>query len=161
MLYVVVLVVGCTTDEAPKTSLFEDDHHIAAHWPSDLADLSAKLSVRIASVKTGSPIDDEDHHHEHGHEHDDHDDDREPVPMRDQIEDLVDWVGEIAADTNLSEADWIPLYEKSESVSANLKSNSGELTDDDLRELESLCQLIDDSIPKIPEHLASVKATSP
>lgn len=81
--------------------------------------------------------------------------------LRSEIEDLVGWVGEVAADTNLSESDWIPLFDKSESVSANLKTVSGTLTDDDLTQVESLCRLIDESIPKIPEQLASVTGNQP
>lgn len=138
-LLLLLLICGCgTQDEAPKTSLFEDDHVVAAHWPTDLSDLTSKLRDRVAQMKSSS-------------------DD----VLRSEIEDLVGWVGEVAADTNLSESDWIPLFDKSESVSANLKTVSGTLTDDDLTQVESLCRLIDESIPKIPEQLASVTGNQP
>ncbi|WP_231616059.1 hypothetical protein [Novipirellula artificiosorum] len=112
----------------------------------------------MKSAKSGAQFheDKDTHQDEHEDEHR-HGDEHAPVPLRDQIEDLVDWVAEIAADTNLSEADWIPLHEKSESVSANLKANRGDLTEEQLRELESLCQLIDDTIPKIPEQLPDLR----
>jgi len=157
-LMLLLLLVGCgTSTDAPKTSLFEHDHHVAAHWPNDLADLSAKLNARIASVRTGSPVDEDDHHHDHDHDHEhEHEHEHDPVPLRDQIEDLVDWVAEIAADTNLSEADWIPLYEKSVAVSAKLKANSSNLSNEDLHQLESLCELIDETVEKIPEQLPNL-----
>lgn len=146
------LLVGCGSDEDPKASHFEHDHLVAAHWPNDLADLSAKLRARVASFETGARVyEDDDHEDEH-----DHDDDHETVSLREQIEDLVDWVGEVAADTNLSEADWIPLYEMSEAISASLKSNSGDLSKDNVRELESLCELIDQASQAIPDQLPSL-----
>ncbi|MEM6365557.1 MAG: hypothetical protein AAF745_14105 [Planctomycetota bacterium] len=124
-------VTGCGSDETPKTSLFEHDHNVAPHWPSSLADLAKKLRHRA--------IDHDDIRHVHG---------------RNEIEDLVEWVGEIAADTNMSEADWIPLYEKSEAVSAMLRSTKGELSEKLVNEIELLCQLIDETIPKIPKYRA-------
>ena len=44
-----------------------------------------------------------------------------------EIVDLVSWVPEVAADTNLSEADWLPLYHASESLMANLRAAKDEL----------------------------------
>ncbi len=138
MLYALVLLVGCSTNEAPKTSLFEDDHVVAAHWPSDLADLSAKLRERAAKM-----------------------DSLPDASLRSEIEDLVGWVGEVAADTNLAEADWVPLYERSEAVAANLGSARGVLTGVELKQIESLCRLVDETIPRIPEQLASVTGMRP
>jgi hypothetical protein len=135
-LSLLLLLAGCSTDDAPKTSNFEHDHVVSAHWPEDLADLSSKLRSRISA---NNDFSDE--------------------PLRHEIEDLVDWVGEVAADTNLSEADWIPLYESSQAVSANLKATKEPFSNDDLKQIESLCQLIDASIAKKPDQLASLKAT--
>ncbi|MFG0265646.1 MAG: hypothetical protein ACF8AM_10935 [Rhodopirellula sp. JB055] len=135
-LSLLVLLAGCSTDDAPKTSNFEDDHVVSAHWPEDLADLSSKLRTRISA---NNDFSDEE--------------------LRQEIKDLVEWVGEVAADTNLSEADWIPLYESSQAVSANLKATNEPFSNDDLEQIESLCQRIDASIAKIPDQLASLKAT--
>jgi len=135
-LSLLLLLAGCSTDDAPKTSNFEHDHVVSSHWPEDLADLSSKLRSRISA---NNDFSDEQ--------------------LRHEIEDLVEWVGEVAADTNLSEADWIPLHESSQAVSANLKATNEPFSNDDLQQIESLCQLIDESISKIPDQLASLKAT--
>ncbi|MEM9587212.1 MAG: hypothetical protein AAGA03_08015 [Planctomycetota bacterium] len=124
-----VLALGCSND-APKSSLFEEDHVVAEHWPTDLADLAVKLRERAGRVATSS-------------------DDS----VSKEIRDLVGWVGEVAADTNLSEDDWVPLYEKGESVAAMLSGPADGWNEEDLDAVESLCRLIDESIPKIPDQL--------
>ncbi len=132
-----IACAGCSTEEVPKASLFEDDHAVAAHWPDDLGDLSDKLRKRTARYNRSSE-----------------------ESLRREIQDLVGWVGEVAADTNLSEADWIPLYQKSETVSANLRDDDGQLSEDTQNQIESLCRLIDDTISRTSDPLASVKSTA-
>lgn len=137
-LLLIAMSVGCGTAEAPKTSHFEHDHIVSSHWPEDLADLSSKLRSRVA--KNNASPDEQ---------------------LRHEIEDLVGWVGEVAADTNLSETDWIPLHESSQAVLASLEATDDPLSNENLREIESLCQLIDMSITNIPEQLASIRVTAP
>ena len=72
---------------------------------------------------------------------------------RSEIDDLVSWTAEIAADTNLSEQDWIPLYNASESMMANLRRDPSNLSDSNRKQLESLCELIEVSATKIPDQL--------
>lgn len=124
---VMFAVTGCESNEAAKASLFEDDHFVADHWPSGLSDLSDKLRKRVAVVST-SP----------------------EASTQTEIEDLIGWVGEVAADTNLSEKDWQPLYERSEAVSARLLAIDGQLPQGVIIEIQSLCSLIDDSVATIP-----------
>ncbi|TWT84563.1 hypothetical protein CA13_60430 [Planctomycetes bacterium CA13] len=136
LLFLIVLV-GCGGQGAtPKTSLFEDDHAVAAHWPSDLADVAVKLRERLS------------------------DSDANPQSLA-EIKDLVSWTAEVAADTNLSEADWLPLYKASESLMTDLRAAKDGLSSDDRSQIEALCQLIVDAAPKIPEQLANLKVTSP
>ncbi|EMI20676.1 hypothetical protein RMSM_02394 [Rhodopirellula maiorica SM1] len=121
------MIVGCGGDDTTsKTSLFEHDHAVADHWPSDLADVAAKLRERL--------------NNENVDEHTTH-----------EIEDLVSWTAEIAADTNLCESDWLPLYHASESLMANLRAAKGKLTDENREQLRSLCNAIDEAATKIPE----------
>lgn len=123
---VIFAVTGCESNEAAKASLFEDDHFVADHWPSGLSDLSDKLRKRVA-VASISP----------------------EAATQTEIEDLVGWVGEVAADTNLSEKDWQPLYERSEAVSARMRAIDGLLPQDVIIEILSLCSLIDNSVATI------------
>lgn len=156
LLLLIMPFLGCTTDTAPKTSHFEHDHDIAAHWPSDLADAATKIRDRMAWLKDGKVPESHDHesdhhddHHEHDHDHDHgHEHDSDPLL---EIVELVSWIPEIAADTNLFESDWLPLYHATESLSANLQSAGDVLTDNNRQQLESLCQLVDDAVNKIPK----------
>ncbi|WP_246114326.1 hypothetical protein [Rubripirellula tenax] len=124
-----LLLSGCGVDEsASKTSHFEHDHVVASHWPNDLADIAAKLRKRLSI----------------------------PEPNTEslaEIEDLVSWTAEVAADTNLPESEWVPLYEASKSTMANLRSAKGRLTPENRKQVESLCDLITQAAGRIPEHM--------
>jgi hypothetical protein len=166
----IVFCGGCRTqdDAAPKASHFEHDHEIAAHWPNDLADVADKIRKRLAWMDTGEvpvmePVMEQDHdahdHHRHDH-HDAHEGEEsvqtfEPVP---EIVDLVSWVPEIAADTNLPEVDWLPLYQKSESLKKKLRDATEQVIRDNRTEIESLCQLIDEASSQISENLPGIGA---
>jgi predicted transcriptional regulator YheO len=130
-LLVLASFMGCSTNSEPKMSLFEHDHEVAAHWPSDLSDVAVKLRERLSS-----------------------EDANEQIML--EIEELVSWTAEVAADTNLSESDWLPLYHATESLTANMRSSKGTLTDENRKQLELLCQLVDDTAGKIPEQLPNL-----
>ena len=154
--------VGCATDEAPKASHFEHDHEVAAHWPNDLVDAAEKIRERIARFN-GEPV--ELHHSDAHDDHHDHDhaesrDASDPERLLDEITELVSWVPEIAADTNLSEQDWIPLDDAARAMTANLRSTSDELTAGHQEKLIALCELIEQSAEKVPDQLPPLKRTS-
>jgi hypothetical protein len=44
-----IVSIGCTQNEGDAhSSLFEADHHVPAHWPSDLGDVASKLRTRLS-----------------------------------------------------------------------------------------------------------------
>jgi len=177
--FLLLILVGCSNDATEKTSNFEHDHFVAPHWPNNLADAATKIRERMSWLEEGTVPDlhhdDHDHHedahkhdhhedhhdaHEHDHHdahgHDDHDD--YVINPKAEIIEIVSWIPEIAADTNLAEADWLPLYNATESLAANLRSANSqsadaELSSDNRRQLESLCQLVDKAVAKIPAQL--------
>lgn len=124
-----LLLAGCGgQDHTTKTSLFEDHHAIAAHWPTDLMDVSVKLRERMSLPEVN------------------------PEALA-EIKDLVSWTAEVAADTNLTEADWLPIYRASESLTANLRNAKETITPDHRAQLKSFCELIDETSQRIPEQL--------
>lgn len=160
---IVFCLVGCgPQDDAPKASHFEHDHIVAAHWPSDLADAAVKIRERLVWIDTGEApehhAEDDDDHHDHDDHHDEHDQKHDPVT---EIFDLVSWVPEVAADTNLSEADWLPLYHAAESLMVNLRAANEGLSSENRSQLESFCELIEETSEKIPELIANLQVTSP
>jgi hypothetical protein len=128
------LLVGCVHDGESKTSHVEHDHEVAPHWPNDLADAAIKLRKRL-----DAPIS------------------NRSKQVAKEIADIVSWVPEIAADTNLSEQDWIPLDTASDSLSAKLQSTDNEMTDECRRQTVALCELIEQSLDNIPAQLPSLR----
>jgi hypothetical protein len=128
------LVAGCAHDGETKTSHFEDDHEVAPHWPNDLADAAIKLRKRL-----DAPIS------------------NQSKQVAREIADIVSWVPEIAADTNLSEEDWIPLDNASVSLAAQLRASNNEMTNDCRRQTVALCELIEQSLEEIPAQLPSLR----
>ena len=88
----IVAVAGCAQE---KESLHDDDHELPAHWPSSMADAADKIEQRLGIVSKPAT---------------------DAGPARAELKDLVEWAPEIAADTDLPEADWNPIYETSETI---------------------------------------------
>jgi hypothetical protein len=132
-LLVFFLLGGCTkNDSEAKTSLFEEHHHEPAHWPDDLGDVALKLRKRLSSEVDEKSLSD--------------------------IKELISWTAEVAADTNLAESDWMPVYQATESLSKKLRTDSKTLTPENRTQVEALCKLIDETVPKIPERMPNRQA---
>lgn len=127
----VMLCCGCGTDGSPRSSHFEHDHQTAAHWPDDLADAASKIRQRLLLLSS-QPSD--------------------WSTLQSEITEIVAWVPEIAADEDLSEAGWLPIDERAQSLANSLRSSSGELEAGQRARILELCSLIDHSLAKIAMH---------
>ena len=162
----VMILAGCAHEDDVKTSHFEHDHEVAAHWPDDLADAAAKIRERLGlDVANPSPAEADPHaphdsEEQHDHHHEDHHHEEPDTEPGDEVADIVSWVPEIAADTNLSEQDWIPLDNAAASLGANLHAANNELTKANREQAIAFCELIEQSIGKIPETLQPPQASS-
>jgi hypothetical protein len=128
-------VLGCGES---KKSLHEMDHVTPAHWPTDLSDAANKLSERLKSVQANSA-----------------EANQEARVALKELTDLVGWVPEVAADTDLAESDWVKLFEASESVRKQLlgaKDIKASLAE----EIDKLCSLLVQSQSLIPKPLLPV-----
>lgn len=131
---------GCGGDaESAKRSHFEHDHDVAEHWPRDLADTAAKIRQRLDRIEPDSS---------------------DAVELSEQVADLVSWAPEIAADTDLSEERWLPIYHASESLTANLRSAGNRITPSNREQAIRLCELIDQSVLEISDSLAMNRGRS-
>ncbi len=129
LLMLAALLAGCGEGENQKTSHFEHDHEMPDHWPNDLADSALKIRDRLRMYQ--------------------HFPDLRPE-MTSQIIDIVSWVPEIAADTDLTEADWIPIDQQVQSLSQRLAQQ--ESMDNDNQQLANqLCDLIEQSAALLKE----------
>ncbi|QDV23198.1 hypothetical protein [Aureliella helgolandensis] len=124
-LLICLLLTGCGVE---KESLFEEEHDLPAHWPSGLVDAATKIDQRIsrlASVVGESKLATE----ENGSEQ-----------CESELRDLVEWIPEVAADTDLSESQWLPIYELCEVMREHLSRSDVSASDieEDFRRLQAL-----------------------
>jgi len=145
----VFLITGCTLEDSPKTSHFEHDHEVPHHWPDDLADAVSKIRIRLHPSGSPAALQQSDHEHHHDHEHEATD---RTQTAQDEIADIVSWIPEIAADTNLSEQDWNQVDDAARSLSSEFNANGNEMTEANQVQALALCQLIEQLLQATPEH---------
>lgn len=109
-------IAGCSGEQA---SLHEHDHHIPAHWPSGVADAAEKIRQRVELVPASGESE-----------------------ARHELEELVSWVPEIAADSPLPEEDWNGIYQLCEQLRPELTAG-GPLDEGSLARIRQLCELLD------------------
>jgi hypothetical protein len=123
-LLVCLLLTGCG---AEKESLFEEEHDLPAHWPSGLADAANKIDQRLSQLRVAM----ESKHASAGHELD---------QSESELRDLVEWIPEVAADTDLNETQWLLIYEMCEVMREHL--SRGDVSafgiEEDFRRLQGL-----------------------
>lgn len=122
--FLLMFSVGCI---AEKKSLHEMDHELPSHWPNSMDDAAQKIELRLGRM--GIKESQKENYLE--------------------LVDLIEWVPEVAADTDLPEADWVPIYELSETLRQHLKSS--DISIEDCREdLERLIVLLRESHTQLP-----------
>jgi len=124
-----VTVVGCGNQ--PADGEYEKvEHFVPAHWPSDLLDASSKITERALRLSGQSTTD--------------------TPTIENQLRDIVGWVPEIAADTDLTEAQWNPVYEASEALSKRLAKMPRPLDDATLGAIDQYCQMLTATAARLP-----------
>ncbi|MCA9127598.1 MAG: hypothetical protein KDA51_10020 [Planctomycetales bacterium] len=124
-LLVVVGLVGCGSE---KQSLYEEEHAVPEHWPSGLIDAANKLDERLLSLQAtdlqSADASESDNRETH----------------ESQLRDLVEWIPEVAADTDLSEPQWLPIYELCELMREHLSKGDVRAIDieDDFARLQTM-----------------------
>lgn len=104
----VLICIGCGSE---KESLMEHDHVEPDHWPSGIVDAADSIDERVAALQVAGNAGGTD----------------ERAVMMDELTDLVEWSPEIAADTDLPEEQWIPIYEVSETLRGHLIAGDADL----------------------------------
>lgn len=119
------LVAGCAQE---KESLHEHEHDSPDHWPESMAEAAEFIQARVQQLSESSAVPQEQVEHE--------------------LQDLVEWSPEIAADTDLLEEDWIPVYEMSEAIRRHMLN--GDVSASDLAgDFEKLISLLRDAHSKL------------
>lgn len=137
-----ISLIGCLLGcGQSKESLHEMDHVTPAHWPNTLEDAAAKIRERLAATQSIDKPNDNNVAFE-------------------ELSDLIGWVPEIAADTDLQEAEWNKLYEASEVARKALqrtKAVDAELA----KNIEVLCERLVAAHKLLPQPSSDVDPELP
>ncbi|MDB4759938.1 hypothetical protein OAG34_01845, partial [bacterium] len=114
--------VGCSKSPS-QTDSHEHHHDLANHMPTSLGDLCRKMRIRLQQINNGqtSPV------------------------LKSELMDLVSWAPEFAADTDIAESRWIPIYESSEQVRGSIGNQSDQWDQANIAKISHLCQLSEDA----------------
>ncbi len=113
-------LLGCSES---RESLHELDHVTPLHWPNDLEDAATKIWSRHELLTQTKPLPAD-----------------QLQDVCSELRELIEWVPEVAADTNLLEAEWLPIYLASEKLR---KQTLDTRTASKLRtEIVQLCELL-------------------
>lgn len=125
-----VALTGCFG--GPEADRHEPvEHFVPDHWPADLLDAAAKVAQRasaLAGQSTEWPTDGSGS-------------DRRAM-IEQELRDVVGWVPEIAADTPLTEAQWMVVHEASEAMSNRLKTIRRPMDEETLRAVDEYRRLL-------------------
>lgn len=126
-----VFALGCLGCAAEQESLHEHDHEVPPHWPTNMLNAAELIKERVDRLTQGEAVAAS-----------------ESQGAEKELLDLVEWSPEIAADTDLSEEDWIPIYTASEGIRKNMMSATGfdDALASDLEELILLLQNAHESL---------------
>lgn len=115
-----LLAAGCGEEQQ---SLHEDDHHKPDHWPTGMVDMADKLEHRLTQLNSNAQLPDEHRN-----------------TTMEELADLASWAPEFAADTDMTESDWVPIYTISEKLRKQFQSGDTTLpqVEADLKQLGNL-----------------------
>lgn len=119
------MLSGCAQE---KESLHEHEHDEPKHWPDNMAQAAEFIEARVQKLgeTTTEPAEE----------------------IESELQDLVEWAPEIAADTGLGENDWVPIYEMSEAIRKHMRG--GDVTAPELAsDLEKLARLLREAHAKL------------
>ena len=105
-----LLCLGACAKEAE--SLHEHTHDTPGHWPSGMRQAADFIEERLQQLTSDDQLDEE-----------------AESQVKEEILELIEWTPEIAADSELLEADWIPIYELSEAIRSHLGKTDVQATD--------------------------------
>ena len=129
---------GCSKESSQATDHVHH-HDTENHMPTSLGDLCSKIRRRLNLWENGQTN----------------------LQLQAELTDLVSWAPEFAADTNVDERLWIPIYESSEQVRSSIETNGNEWNEPRLDQIARLCQLSetawsslepDERIPRYQAH---------
>ncbi len=107
-----LILVGCGEEQQ---SLHELDHIVPPHWPSSLQHASELIEARTQVAE-------------------------QDAAARKELVDILSWVPEIAADTELGEQAWLSIFERCERLKGDVLESYSETVQVEMSELAKLLE---------------------
>lgn len=101
------------------------EHVVPEHRPSDIFDASEKIQMRAIRLTSTPPPAGE-----------------EAQRLENELRDIVGWTPEIAADTDLTEEQWLPIYRAAEQLSLQLRNVSRPPDQETINRIASFKELL-------------------
>jgi hypothetical protein len=131
-------IIGCN-NQSVDDDHEKVEHFIPAHWPSDLVDASDKITQRASQLIGQSTTD--------------------ATTIESELRDIVGWVPEIAADTDLTEAQWDPIHQASEKLSKRLAKMPRPLDESTRSAIEEYSNLLVEAAKLLPPEIVIEEAS--
>ncbi|MDA7874086.1 hypothetical protein N9B17_02870, partial [Rhodopirellula sp.] len=113
---------GCSKESNHSTA-HEHHHETASYMPNSLGDLCRKIRDRLKQLEN----------------------DQSNPQLKSELTDLVSWAPEFAADTNMDERLWIPIYESSEQVRSSIENKTDQWEKSSIEQITQLCKISEDA----------------
>jgi len=120
----ILLLAGGGCSQTPtEEAAHVHQHDTASHMPSSLGDLCRKVRRCLAELKHGG----------------------KNSQLTNELTDLVSWTPEFAADTNIGEQLWIPIYQQSEQIRLSILKNDQQWDTTRIDQITQLCRLSEEA----------------
>ena len=127
LVFCCLAMVGCNHSSDPDAD-HEHSHDVPDHLPHSLVDLCREIRVRVEKIDAGSTND----------------------TLRAELTDLVSWAPEFAADTDISERRWQPIYDLSEKIRSSILESPEAWGTERRDQVVRLCQISEDAWRTLP-----------
>ena len=123
LLWLFTIITGCGTSTDSHSSDGGHHHDVPPHLPTSLADLCQAVETRLQQLEVES----------------------DDAKLKSELTDLISWTPEFAADTDMSEQRWIPIYELSEELRLSIDKQPRDWNLQRLDQITRLCQISRDA----------------
>ena len=127
---IIAIAIGGCQGSGDGESGHEHSHDVPAHMPHSLAHLCIEIRERVEQL----------------------DDSGSQTQLQSELADLVSWAPEFAADTDVSERMWQPIYDLSEQIRQSIHNDPNTWDSSRKESLLELCQISRDAWRTLEPH---------
>ena len=118
-----ITMSGCDRSEEPNRAPDAHHHDAPSHMPRSLQHLCDQIRIRLSALQI----------------------DRSDARLHSELTDLISWAPEFAADTDIGEQGWIPIYDLSEKIRTSIQDDPKDWSVERCDQVTRLCQIAEDA----------------